>query len=156
MTEQMLMNPTKSKLTPQDSYVLARALVGLPYDALPLSPIMSLLLANLDPAQPEDVQILRRVLGQQLMLEVLRVDPEGAAPETPFRSTDLNVVPELPENARLSDAQISQAQTVGKWLDDYELSVTHSKDFSDFYLNGGDRYAWLTGTLKRNYKESLT
>ena len=44
MMKQMLMNPTKSKLTTQDSYVLARALVGLPYEDLPLSPIMNLLL----------------------------------------------------------------------------------------------------------------
>ena len=44
MMEQMLMTPTKSKLTAHDSYVLARALVGLPNESLPLSPIMSLLL----------------------------------------------------------------------------------------------------------------
>ncbi len=109
----------KTDLTAQDAYILARALVGLPYAGVPLSPITGLLLAHLDPAQPEDVQILRRVLGQQLMLDVLRVDPESPPPETPLRSADLNVVPELPEDARLSDAQIAQAQTVGKWLDDY-------------------------------------
>ena len=107
------------ELTSQDAYVLARALVGLPYDGVPLSPITGLLLANLDPAQPEDIQVLRRILGQQLMLDVLRVDPEGAPPETPFRSTDLNIVPELPEMARLSDAQREEAETIGKWLDDY-------------------------------------
>src|SRR5690606_12820659 len=83
------------------------------------SPITGLLLAHLDPQQPEDVQILRRVLGQQLMLDILRVDPESSPPETPFRSADLNIVPELPDDARLTDAQIAQAQTVGKWLDDY-------------------------------------
>ncbi len=106
-------------LTPSDRYILARALVGLPYDGVPLSPITALLLAHLDPAQPEDVHILRRVLGQQLMLDILRVDPESAPPETPFRSTDLNIVPELPDDARLSDAQITQAGTVGTSLDDY-------------------------------------
>ena len=109
----------KTELTPQDAYVLARALVGLPYDGVPLSPITGLLLAHLDPAQPDDVQVLRRVLGQQLMLDILRVDPEGAPPETPFRSTDLNIVPELPETARLTAAQIEEASQVGRWLDDY-------------------------------------
>ncbi|TVR25026.1 MAG: DUF3987 domain-containing protein, partial [Anaerolineaceae bacterium] len=50
---------------------------------------------------------------------ILRVDPQSPPPETPFRSTDLNVVPQLPDDARLADAQIAQAGTVGTWLDDY-------------------------------------
>ncbi|TVR25296.1 MAG: hypothetical protein EA396_00160, partial [Anaerolineaceae bacterium] len=74
-------------LTPTDRYALARALVGMSYDGVPLSPITALILAHLDPAQPDDVQILRRVLGQQLMLDILRVDPQSPPPETPFRST---------------------------------------------------------------------
>ncbi len=36
-----------------------------------------------------------------------------------------------------------------------ELPVPCGKDISDFYLNGGDLYAWLTGALQRNYKEAL-
>lgn len=110
---------TRIELTAQDTYVLARALVGLPYDGVPLSPITGLLLAHLDPKQPEDVHILRRVLGQQLMLDILRVDPEGTPPETPFRSADLNIVPELPENARLTMDQVNEASHIGRWLDDY-------------------------------------
>lgn len=37
----------------------------------------------------------------------------------------------------------------------HELSVPCGKDISDFYRNGGDLYAWLTGALQRNYKEAL-
>jgi len=59
------------------------------------------------------------VLGQQVMLDVLRVDPNAEPPEAPFRSTDLNIVPDLPESAQLSDAQKASALTVGGWLDDY-------------------------------------
>ena len=106
-------------LTPQDAYVLARALVGLPYDGIPLSPITRILLAQLDPKSPDDVQILRRILGQDLMLEILRVDPDAEPPDMPFRNTDLNVVPELPESVRLSQTQLEEAKQVGKWLDDY-------------------------------------
>ncbi|MEO1667646.1 MAG: DUF3987 domain-containing protein [Chloroflexota bacterium] len=106
-------------LTPQDAYVLARAIVGLPYDGVPLSSITGLLLAQLDPQMPEDLNILRRVLGQQVMLEILRVDPGADPPEAPFRSTDLNIVPDLPESARLSDTQRDSASSVGGWLDDY-------------------------------------
>jgi len=113
------MSHAEITLTPQDAYVLARAIVGLPYDGVPLSPLTGLLLAHLDPQMPDDLQILRRVLGQQLMLEVLRVDPDAAPPEVPFRNTDLNIVPDLPEDARLTQAQIKEASSVGTWLDDY-------------------------------------
>jgi len=113
------MSHTDITLTPQDAYVLARAIVGLLYDGVPLSPLTGLLLAHLDPQMPDDLQILRRVLGQQLMLEVLRVDPDAAPPEAPFRNTDLNIVPDLPEDARLTEAQIKEASSVGTWLDDY-------------------------------------
>lgn len=106
-------------LSPQDTYVLARALVGLSWDGIPLSPAVGLLLAHLDPNVPEDMRFLRKVLGQELLREVLAVDPNAPAPELPHRAADLNIVPELPEDARLSPDQIAQAHTVGKWLDDY-------------------------------------
>lgn len=105
--------------TPQDTYALARAIVGLPYEDVPLSPFTGLLLTNLDPQMNEDLQILRRVLGPQLMLEVLRIDPDGTPPELPFRSNDLNIVPNLPQAAQLSTVQQQEAMTVGCWLDDY-------------------------------------
>ena len=110
---------TRIELTPHDTYVLARALVGLSWDDIPLSSAVGLLLAHLDPNVPEDMRFLRKVLGQELLREVLAVDPNAPAPELPHRAADLNIVPELPENARLSSEQIKQAQTVGTWLDDY-------------------------------------
>lgn len=106
-------------LSPQDTYVLARALVGLAWDGIPLSPAVGLLLAHLDPNVPDDMRFLRKVLGQELLREVLAVDPNAPAPELPHRAADLNIVPDLPENARLSPEQMKQAQTVGTWLDDY-------------------------------------
>ncbi|MFQ3673922.1 MAG: hypothetical protein SNJ83_10040 [Aggregatilineales bacterium] len=91
----------------------------LPYDSVSLSPITSLLLAHLDPNVAEDMRFLRKVLGQELLREVLAVDPNALAPELPHRGADLNIVSELPKNARLTPEQIEQAQTVGTWLDDY-------------------------------------
>jgi len=43
------MNSNNGNLTPVDAYALARALIGLPLDPLPLSPVAGLLLAHLDP-----------------------------------------------------------------------------------------------------------
>lgn len=113
------MSPDEITLTSQDAYILARAMVGLPYDDVPLSPLTGLLLAHLNPQLPDDLQILRRILGQQLMLQILRVDPDAEAPDIAFRGSDLNIVPELPRDARLTDAQLAEAQDVGRWLDDY-------------------------------------
>ena len=113
------MSHAEITLTPQDAYVLARAIVGLPFDGVPLSPLTGLLLAHLDPQLPDDLHILARSSVQQVMLDVLRVDPDGAPPEAPFRSSDLNIVPDLPEGAQLTEAHIKEAKHVGRWLDDY-------------------------------------
>ena len=113
------MNSNNANLTPIDAYALARALIGLPIDPLPLSPVAGLLLTHLDPAVPDDMRYLRKVLGHDLLREVLAVDPSTPPPDLPQRAADLNIVPELPESARLSPSQVAQAQTVGRWLDDY-------------------------------------
>lgn len=38
----------------------------------------------------------------------------------------------------------------------HELSLPHSKDISDFYLNDGDLYAWLTEAIQQNPKEVVS
>lgn len=106
-------------LSPQDAYGLARALVGMSWDSLHLSPAVGLLLAHLDPNVPDDLRFLRKVLGQELLRAVLAVDPNTPPPPLPQRAADLNIVPELPASAKLTHAQLQQAAGVGKWLNDY-------------------------------------
>ena len=112
------MTPTFN-LSPQDAYGLARALVGMSWDSLQLSPAVGLLLAHLDPNVPDDLRFLRKVLGQELLRAVLAVDPNAPPPPLPQRAADLNIVPELPTSAKLTDAQLQQAAGVGQWLNDY-------------------------------------
>ncbi|MEO0561318.1 MAG: DUF3987 domain-containing protein, partial [Chloroflexota bacterium] len=112
------MSPPEITLSPQDTYILARALVGLDWASLPAGPAAALLLANLDPTAAEDVRVLRKVLGPDLLRIILAVDPHGEPPKVDSH-TDLNVVPPLPDAAQLSADQITQAQTIGRWLDDY-------------------------------------
>src|SRR5690242_5957579 len=92
-------------VSPQDTYALAQALIGLPWDGYSLSPAVALLLAHLEPNMPEDLRFLRKVLGQELLREVLAVDPNMPPPELPQRAADLNIVPELPAAAKLTAAQ---------------------------------------------------
>lgn len=106
-------------LSPQDAYGLARALVGMSWDSLQLSPAVGLLLAHLDPNVPDDLRFLRKVLGQELLRAVLAVDPNAPPPPLPQRAADLNIVPELPASAKLTDVQLQQAAGVGQWLNDY-------------------------------------
>ena len=113
------MTVTNFTPSPADLYVLARALVGLSWEDVPLSPSIGLLLAHLDPTVPEDMRFLRKVLGQELLRAVLAVDPNAPPPEMPARAADLNIVPELPDSAKLTPPQIEQAAAVGHWLDDY-------------------------------------
>lgn len=106
-------------LSPQDAYGLARALVGLSWADLPLSPAPAMLLAHLDPTVPEDLRFLRKVLGPDLLRAVLAVDPTAPPPEVPGRNADLTLVPELPASAQLSEEQTKAAGQVGHWLADY-------------------------------------
>jgi len=112
----MTMNFT---LSPHDAYGLARALVGMSWDSLQLSPAVGLLLAHLDPNVPDDLRFLRKVLGQELLRAVLAIDPNAPPPPMPQRAADLNIVPELPASAKLTEAQVQQAAGVGQWLNDY-------------------------------------
>jgi hypothetical protein len=114
-----MMSDNTLQLSPIENHILARAIVGLPYTTLPQSQLLQFLLAGINPSQPEDLQILRRILGQDRMLEILKVDPNGEAPELPLQQSDLNIVPELPTSARLTAAQVEAGSTVGQWLDDY-------------------------------------
>ena len=106
-------------LTPQDAYVLARALVGMDWSDVPLSPATALLLAQLDPTTAEDTKILRRILGQELLLEILKVDPNSDPPQVASRTRDLNIVPELPESLQMTNRKLDGAANVGLWLNDY-------------------------------------
>ena len=106
-------------ISSQDQYALARAFVGLPWDDTSLSPLAELLLAHLDVDVPEDLRFLRKLLGPELLRSILAVDPTGDPPEPTVRNSTLNVIPELPENARLTPSQAQQTAEVGKWLQDY-------------------------------------
>ncbi len=59
--ESAVIAATTNHLSDPDAYVLARALVGLPWTDFPASPVVELLLTNLNVNQPSDMQILRRV-----------------------------------------------------------------------------------------------
>ena len=102
-------------LSSQDAYGLARALVGMSWDGVQLSPAVALLLTHLDPTLPEDLRFLRKVLGQELLRVVLAVDPNAPPPQLPQRTTDLNIVPGLPATATLTADQMQAAAGVGRW-----------------------------------------
>lgn len=116
----MLSLVSEVTLSPHDTYVLARALVGLDWHDLPCSPLTRLILSHVDISVPDDLAALRRLLGPEGLRAILRVDPEAPLPEdTRSRSGDVHLVPDLPESACLTPEQQEQAAGVGRWLDDY-------------------------------------
>ncbi len=105
-------------LAEHDTYALARALVGLPWAAVRTSPVIQLLLSNVDLNVPEDMHALRRVLGPDVLRAILAVDPNRPPPPG-AKSEDLNTVPELPTEAQLTPAHRREGEGVGQWLDHY-------------------------------------
>lgn len=100
-----------------DAYALARALVGLPWQHVPMSPLAGALLAGLDLNTPAEMQVLRRILQPDLIRQVLAQDPNADLPD--LKNDDVQFVPPLPAAARLTAAQEAEAAEVGGWLTDY-------------------------------------
>jgi len=115
----MMADPVPALFTELDLYVLARAFVGRGWSDLPASPLVRLLLSQIDMRIPEDVDALRRVLGPDRLHAVFSLDPDALPPQSFSPNEDLDTVPALPETARLSADQQRQAADVGRWLDDY-------------------------------------
>jgi len=108
-----------SRLSEGDAYALARAFVGKSWSGLLVSPVAELLLTHLDLNKPDEMQIMRRVLGPEALHAVLAMDPNGPAPSPKLRTIEVDTVPELPTAARLNADQQQQAAEVGQWLDEY-------------------------------------
>ncbi|NLF76528.1 MAG: hypothetical protein GX573_12600, partial [Chloroflexi bacterium] len=107
-------------LSPHDTYVLARVLVGLEWRDLPCSPLTRLILSHVDISVPDDLAALHRFLGPEGLRVILSIDPEVPLPEDyRHRSSDVHTVPDLPESACLTAEQQEQAAGVGQWLDQY-------------------------------------
>ena len=102
-----------------DLYALARAFLDLPWQPDGLSPFGQALLTHFDANRVDDVRTLRRLLGPEILQQILAVDPHGPGPLPPQRAADLAIVPELPKSACLNAAQQAEAASVGRWLDDY-------------------------------------
>ncbi len=107
-------------LSPADMYVFARVLVRLDWQDLPCSPVTRLVLSNIDVTQPEGLQLVRELLGPDVLRALVPINPFEPLPDDERRGArDVNVVPDLPAAAQLSADQRQQAAEVGRWLDEY-------------------------------------
>jgi hypothetical protein len=100
-----------------DAYSIARAMAGLPPADVPTSPIVAALLRGLDLNTAAEMSLLRRVLSPDLLRQVLAEDPSKEFPSE--REDSVQIVPELPESARIAPWQQESAIGVGSWLNDY-------------------------------------
>jgi hypothetical protein len=134
------MDPNILKLTAHNTHVMALALVALLWDETSIK-LVVLLPGDLVTAYPVDLHLLRKVLGPDLLRVVLAVDPMA-----PQRAADLNIVPELPEPARLPETQREEAWRIGEWLNDYvawAVKVRCSIGMAEYLQIAGGRAAGL-------------
>lgn len=94
-----------------DAYIFARAFTGLPIDNLPNTPLTALLLEPLDLNQPDDIQLLRRILGTQRLAQIFQCDPQAPQPCAPQPDR----IPALPGNI----STLPLNPDTGRWLHDY-------------------------------------
>lgn len=111
------MNAPRTGLSRSDCYALARALVGLSWQDVAVSPLLTALLTSLNLNVAADMALLRRLLGTDLLRQVLAENPNAPLPTD--RDSDVSVVPPLPPNAQLTVEQEQAATSVGQWVTDY-------------------------------------
>jgi hypothetical protein len=103
-------------LTASELYAVARAAAGMPWQDVPIAPVVRLLLEHL---QPNDTTTLLRLLGPDLSAQVLLMDATAPPPipaERPQPNDAALSIPPLPMEAQLSDHAVQAAETVGNWL----------------------------------------
>jgi len=131
-------------LTNEDGYALARAIQGLPpHPEVVVSPIVAMFTKQWVDKLPsqDEVEKLRQLFGDDLIAQILRVDPRGPAP-VQFEAVD---VPPLPSGALLNDEQIAAGNRVGGWLTQWmKFATAKAAMTDDLFLEGGG--LWLIGT----------
>jgi hypothetical protein len=133
-----------SVLTDADLYAIARAAAGLSWQQVSVSPVVGLLLGNL---QTQDATHLLRLFGAEVSGQVLHIDPSEPPPESPqpqHTEPEPVFVPPLPREARLSDRAIQAAEGVGSWLNDFTTWATRRSPMTPplFLVSGG---LWAVG-----------
>ena len=62
-------------LSASDVYVFARVLVRLDWQDLPCSPVTRLVLSNIDVTQPDGLQLVRHLLGPDVLRALVPINP---------------------------------------------------------------------------------
>jgi hypothetical protein len=108
------------QLTTIDLHSVARAVAGLDsWKELNPSAPVHLMLSNIK--DHKDRITLQRLLGEETMREILRIEDPAAPPPMPpaAPNTGLHTIPDLPDHVRLSADQESAASRVGLWEREY-------------------------------------
>jgi hypothetical protein len=136
------MTDTRTILSRTDCYGLARAMVGLPWTDVPVSPLLAALLTGLNLNTPADMSLLRRLLGSDLLRQVLAENPNAPLPAS--REHEVNLVPPLPEAARLTADQEHEGSSVGRGSRTTALGGASARNTAHFHgrcsLPSGSRY----------------
>ena len=104
-------------LSRADSYALARALVGLSWQDVPITALLKALLTGLNLNAVPDMALLRRMLGPELLRQILAVNPNAPMPVE--RESDISTMPALQKEAQLTVAQLEEAAHIGQWITEY-------------------------------------
>jgi len=111
------------QLKPVDLWGLRRAMDGLPYDPDSMSPWLAGMVSNMA-GQKGAATALLSLLGPDITIKVLQVDPNTEPPTPAKDEPEPIVTPALPVSAQLSDQALRQAESAGRWLDEFMTWAT--------------------------------
>lgn len=127
-----------------EAYAIARALVGMSTEGIPVHPFVSMLLEQVGGNQEllrERIEAIRQLWGDAFVGRIFEINP-NEAPPVPLVEKKKVHVPALPASCKLSDEDLAAAEKCGWWLHRYmEWASQRASMTSPIFLESGGLWA---------------
>ncbi len=127
-----------------EAYALARALVGMPTDDLPVHPFVRMILEQIGGNQDllrERIEAIRQLWGDSFVGRIFEINPQDPPPVPVIQKKHIHV-PALPETCKLNEEDLVAAEKCGWWLHRYmEWAKQRASMTSPIFLESGGLWA---------------
>lgn len=125
-------------------YAIARALVGMSVEGLPIHPFVRMLLEQIGDNPEtlrERIEAIRQLWGDQFVGRIFEINPNDPPPVALIAKKNVHV-PALPQSCKLSEEDLAAAEKCGWWLHKYmEWASQRASMTSPIFLESGGLWA---------------
>jgi hypothetical protein len=129
-----------------EAYALARALVGMPTDGVPVHPLIRLLLEQMAwnaETLRERIEAIRQLWGDGFVGRIFAINPNDPPPVPMVEKNKKHVhVPALPAVCNISDEDLAKAEKCGLWMKWFmDWATQRASMTSPIFLQSGGLWA---------------